>query len=118
MPPDTATATQVWTKRAKKGPLDPSYDGPYDIVERLGDSSLRIKVGEYADGRDRTEVRHWSSCYPMKPDSHLESTTRPALGRKPLDPKASEFRPNQEMTTRILPQRQCRLRNGPNVYAQ
>ena len=84
MPPATATCTHVWTKKEKRKPLDPVFDGPYRILERLGDTSLKIKVGEYVNGEPRTEIRHWRSCQPV-PFEPQEDGQRPKLGR----PKAS-----------------------------
>ena len=43
-------ATHVYTKRAKVTPLGKKYDGPFQILQRLGKSCLKIKVGEYSNG--------------------------------------------------------------------
>ena len=80
MPEITSTATHVYTKRQKPGPLDPLYDGPFPIVERLGDTSLKIQVGTYATGAPRIETRHWRSRQPAK-FTPLADATRPTLGR-------------------------------------
>ena len=80
MPPATKTCTHVWAKKQKRKPLDPVYDGPWKILERMGDSSLKLKVGHYADGRPRTEIRHWRSCQPVQAEE-IPDVSRPALGR-------------------------------------
>ena len=49
MPPATTTATHVYTKVAKHKPLEAKYKGPYKILDRLGKSCLRLKVGEFAN---------------------------------------------------------------------
>ena len=85
MPPSTQTCTHVWTQRAKRGPLDPAYDGPYPIIERLGDTSLKIRVGWLNNGKPREEIRHWRSCQPV-PYTPEESAERPALGRPRKSP--------------------------------
>ena len=96
MPDSTKTCTHVMVKRPKKHPLSRQYDGPFKIQDRLGDSALRIIVGEYANGTQRMEVRHWNSCYPYTPSAEIKEATRPALGRKPLNAKAAEFSPTND----------------------
>ena len=93
MPEKARTATHVWIKKAKTTPLSPLYDGPYKIIEKLGDSSLRIHAGHYANGRERIEIRHWNTCYPAIIAPGEEAAARPPLGRKPLNPKAPRFKP-------------------------
>ena len=100
MPPFTKTATHVMTKKAKVSPLGEKWDGPYKILERLGDSALKLMVGHYSNGSVRTEIRHWNTCYPLDPNSPLPTASKPSLGRKPLNPVAMSFRPDpafQEM---------------------
>ena len=80
MPQTTQTATHVYTKVAKKTPLGPVYEGPYEILERLGDTSLKLRVGTYANGQPRVEIRHWNSCQPAK-FTPEHSASKPNLGR-------------------------------------
>ena len=80
MPPSTSKCTHVWTQRMKRGPLDPAYDGPYELVERLGETSIKVRVGYYNDGRPRDEIRHWRSCQPCLYTPE-QSAARPPLGR-------------------------------------
>ena len=98
MPPSTQTAKLVMTKVAKPSPLGPAWDGPFRIVERLGDSALKLKVGHYANGQERTEIRHWNTCYPLDPNTPLQEAVRPFLGRKP-NVRTAGFAPDQEMET-------------------
>ena len=88
MPATAETCTHVYTKRAKVTPLGPRWDGPYEILERLGKTSLKLKVGEFVNGQPRTEVRHWRSCHPS-PFTPEDSASRPTLGR----PKNEEVEP-------------------------
>ena len=80
MPTSMDTCTHVYTKRAKVGPLEPRFDGPYEILERLGKTSLKIKVGEFVNGQPRVEIRHWRSCQPS-PFTPEHSAEKPKLGR-------------------------------------
>ena len=105
MPPFTQTATHVMTKKAKYVPLESKWDGPYLIKQRLGDSALKLLVGHFANGRERTEIRHWNSCYPLDPNSPLPTASKPSLGRKPLNAEATPFIPDpgvQEMDRDFL----------------
>ena len=79
MPESTRTCTHVWVKRAKKTPLGQDFDGPYEIVKRIGDTSLEVKVGEFVNGTAQTEIRHWHSCQPAPPPE--QPVSRPTLGR-------------------------------------
>ena len=73
-------ASHVYVEVAKKTPLGPNFDGPFEILERINDTSIRLKVGEYTNGQPRTEVRHWHSCQPYK-FQPTEEVSRPTLGR-------------------------------------
>ena len=92
MPHSTMIAKRVYTKKAKKSPLSPIWEGPYPIIERIGKSCLKIKTAEYKNGEPRTEIRHWSTCYPAHPED-TQSAVKPTLGRKPLNIHAEPFEP-------------------------
>ena len=85
MPSQCLTATHVYTKKAKKTPLSPISDGPYEIVKRIGKSCLEIKVGEYKNGTDRTEIHHWRNCTPYIAPDNCQDAVKAPLGRKPKD---------------------------------
>ena len=82
MPPSTAKATHVYTKKPKVTPLSGRYDGPYPIKDRIGKSCLQIQVGDTPAGQPRLETRHWKTCYPAIPDESTADAVRPVLGRK------------------------------------
>ena len=82
-PPAAQEATTVYVKRAKVGPLEPKWDGPYPIVNKLGKSCIEVKMGNLANGEPRTQVWHWSNCKPADVAEGEELSERPALGRKP-----------------------------------
>ena len=82
--PKTAEkCTHVYVKRGKVSPLGPPMHGPYKIEERLKDSSLKLFMGHYADGKPRYEVHHWHNCQPYELPEGEEAASRPALGRRP-----------------------------------
>ena len=81
-PPTTATATHVYLKKQKHGPLEPISDGPFRIVKRVGKSAINIKVGLYKDGTYRTEMHHWKNCYPIALLENTIDAEKPTLGRK------------------------------------
>ena len=76
-PPD---ATHVYTRQHKQYGLDPPFKGPFKILKRLSRSTVRIKVGTYADGSDRYEDRFWGDLKAVKLDN-VKEEERPKLGR-------------------------------------
>ena len=82
MPETTRTAMHVYTKVVKPIPLGPKWEGPYRILERMGETSIKIRKGYFTSGQPRTEIRHWRSCQPaaFEPEEDQEATA-PKLGR-------------------------------------
>ena len=80
-PESINTTTHVYLKVQDGRSLMPKYVGPMLIVDRPTKSTIKIKVGTYADGRDRVEEHHWQNCRPafVGPDTPLHQ--KPALGR-------------------------------------
>ena len=99
MPEAAKKATHVFIIRAKKTPLGKLHDGPFKIEERLGDSTLKIKVADYANGAPRFEIRHWNTCFPAPLDQNVIEDKRKPLGRKKLNVEATEFRPRNSVST-------------------
>ena len=91
--PDLSKVTHVRVERAKPGPLGHAWAGPFKIVERVGQACIRLKVGNFADGRPKYELQHWVNCKPCPPGPNIKEAQRPLPGRKPLNPEAKEFRP-------------------------
>ena len=84
-PESVKTASHVYTRRGKVTPLGHNFDGPFRITERIGNSSLKVKVGEFTTGKDRIELHHWANC---KPAAFLDTPVeaqRPIVGRKAKD---------------------------------
>ena len=92
MPNTTRTASHVYVRVQKPTPTGPLFKGPYEIVDRIGNSSITVSMGDYANGKPRTELHSWRNCQPAHLRPGTESATAPKLGRKPLNPDASEFR--------------------------
>ena len=98
MPPAVESATAVYVRRGKASTLGPTADGPFQIIERLGNSCLKLHVGSYADGSPRTEIQHWENCTPAFSAKESEMASRPALGRKP-EQSASEQSVNTDQSS-------------------
>ena len=80
-PASVDKATHVYVEVAKKTPLGPAFKGPFRIEERLGNSCLKIFVGNFKTGKPRYETVHWNNVKPMLLKSGAPEATRPALGR-------------------------------------
>ena len=73
--------THVYTRQHKQYGLDPPYVGPFKIKERLSRSKVRIIVGHYANGTERTEDRFWGDLKAIKLSPDVVEESRPKLGR-------------------------------------
>ena len=89
--PDFDKVTHVYIKRGKTTPLGPRFDGPFQIMERLSNSCLKIKVGMYASGEPKYEMQHLSNCKAVALGSDITPAQRPLVGRKKLNPDATKF---------------------------
>ena len=83
VPSNLDDVTHVRIRRHKQGPLAHTYEGPFEIVERVGKSCIRIRVGSYADGSPRYELQHWENAKPAVLSPDMEPAERKKLGRKP-----------------------------------
>ena len=81
LPPGT---THVFTKNHKTLGLDPSWSGPFPILESISRSQIRIKIGLTKDGNVRSEVRRLHDVKPAFMDESTPVAERPNRGRKPL----------------------------------
>ena len=97
MPPDVSSATHVYIRRGKTPPLGHNYDGPFEIEDRLSDSTIQVRVGSFADGRPRYEKHHWSNCKVAVTTSEV-TATKPNKGRKPSK-KMTRTTPTDPVTT-------------------
>ena len=88
LPPEI---THVYTKQHKALGLQPSFAGPFPLVERLSRSTIEIKVGHKINGEPIFEVRHLNDLKLANPESHIADATRAKRGRpKKQTPAISE----------------------------
>ena len=80
LPPGT---THVFTKNHKTLGLDPSWSGPFPVMEQISRSQIRIKVGHAKDGKVRSEVRRLHDVKPAHVAEDTPDAERPRRGRKP-----------------------------------
>ena len=71
----------IYLRNAKKSPLGATFEGPYPIIKRLGDSCLQVQVGLFADGTPRYDTVHWNNAQPAVMRAGTKSANRPKLGR-------------------------------------
>ena len=83
LPSAMKNATHVYVRRGKVAPLGPNFDGPCEIVERVGDHCLRVRAGYFANGNPRFELHHWNNVKIGHSRPDQQEYQRPALGRKP-----------------------------------
>ena len=93
------SATHVYTKQHDTRGLDSRYRGPFRILSRPTRTTAQIKVGEYKDRSDRTEVRHWGDMKPAKirEGEEVVEASRPRRGRPPKRTFRQE--PEEEVVT-------------------
>ena len=93
--PNTTDVTHVYVKKGKPGLLGKSFEGPFEIVERLGDTCIKVRVGTTAGGEPRFEVQHWNNVKPAHVHQGATTAERPLPGRKKLSPTAKPFIPTK-----------------------
>ena len=82
LPSTIHEATHVYIRRAKVTPLGPKANGPFRILERIGNSCLKLHTGQFtSNGSPRTEIQHWRRCIPVTLDTEHVDAQRPKLGR-------------------------------------
>ena len=89
-PESAKSATHVYTRIGNPTQLGPIYRGPYEVVERIGKSCLKVRVGNWANGNAQHELAHWNNCFPKFVPS--EPVEKPRRGRK-LNANAVPFVP-------------------------
>ena len=94
--PDLSDVTHAYVRRGKTTPLSHKFDGPFQIVERMGSSCVKLRVGSTAKGEPRFETQHWENLKPAHMRPEQEVAQRPTRGRKPLNPEAETFKPTEE----------------------
>ena len=100
--PDLEKVTHVHIRKGKTTPSGPRYEGPFKITEPIGNSCVRVRVGNFADGTPRLEVHHWENLKPSWIAPNSAPASKPNKGRKPLSAKAKTFIPQKR---NALPQK-------------
>ena len=72
---------RVYTRQHKALGLQPVFAGPFDIVERLSKSTVKLLVGNKVNGEPIYETRHLNDLKIQEPDSLLQPIERPKRGR-------------------------------------
>ena len=68
-------------KKGKTTPLGPTYEGPFPITQKYGDSCIQVQVGVYTSGTPRLITAHWNNCKPAVLKPGAPTATRTTLGR-------------------------------------
>ena len=96
--PKFPDVSHVYTREHQTTGLQPSYQGPFPVVERPSRSTAKIEVGVYKSGEKRYEIRHVNDLRPAHPDSFAAPFHRPKLGR-PARSAPVEGQPTTEAVT-------------------
>ena len=78
--------THVMVKQHKTLGLDPTWDGPFPVIEKISRSQIRIKIGLSKEGNIRSEVRRLHDVKPANMAEGAPDAERPRRGRKPRLP--------------------------------
>ena len=105
--PNTENATHVYVVNDKQTGMMSRYSGPYKILQRMSDSTIKIRVGFFAGGEERVEVQHWSRCKPAfvregQAEAEKSKLGRPTKTRPPSSEADSELtQPAVQTSTEI-----------------
>ena len=81
LPGIPADAKFAYTKQHQTTGLQPPYEGPFKIAEKLSRSTVKLEVGIFKDGRKRYEIRHANDLKFAHPKSLAAPILRPQVGR-------------------------------------
>ena len=59
----------------------PTYWGPHKIVERPSHSTVKVKVGNFANGAENIQTHHWSNLKPAEMREDTPEAVMPRRGR-------------------------------------
>ena len=85
-PPIPDDVTHVYTRQHQTTGLQPPFEGPFRVEERVSRSVWKIEVGSYKDGRKRYEYRHLDDLKFAHPNSLAAPAERAKLGRPTSNP--------------------------------
>ena len=106
---------RCYIKRGKVTPLGHSYEGPFEILERLGDSCIKVKVGHYASGQQREEIQHWQNAKPAHVAPNATQAEKPARGRKPARSEVGVRDPLPPTTPAVPPAPSHQTMKPPSI---
>ena len=81
LPEIPESVTKVYTRQHKATGLQAPFAGPFNIEERLSNSTIKIKVGNTVKGDPIYEVRHLNDVKLSHPESLTAEASRPKRGR-------------------------------------
>ena len=81
MPTTTETATHVYLKEDNPKGLLQSYRGPYRIVGRPSQSTIKVKMGTFKSGHENIQLHHWSNAKPAEMREDAVEAEMPKRGR-------------------------------------
>ena len=77
----TENARHVYIKKEDPSGLAARFEGPYPIVSRPSRSTIKVRVGSFADGSPRILEYNWNSCKIAHLREDAVEAERPKLGR-------------------------------------
>ena len=95
LPPGT---THVIARQHKTTGLDPSWSGPFPVLEKVSRSQILIKVGHYRDGSIRSELRRLHDIKPAHLEPGSAAAERPSRGCSPKSPTPTGVAGQQRST--------------------
>ena len=93
VPEPPHSITHVYTKQHQTVGLQPSYCGPFRIVDRPSRSQVKIQVGLTKQGLPRYELRSWRDLKVAPEGLDVPEASRPMRGRKPQKPSSPDDGP-------------------------
>ena len=90
--------TRVYTKQHKASGFEASYAGPFEIVEKISKSTIKIQVGLKANGEPIYELRHLNDVKLEHPNSLVAPAIRPRKGRPLKKPATNKENESSETT--------------------
>ena len=83
LPATTQNATHCYIKIDNPKGLLQLYDGPYRILDRPSESTIKVRIGTFKSGAENVQFHHWSNAKPAKlREDAVEGTMKPR-GRPP-----------------------------------
>ena len=87
--------THVYTKQHQTVGLQPSYCGPFRVVDRPSRSQVKIQVGLTKQGLPRYELRSWRDLKVAPEGLDVPEASRPMRGRKPTTSLSERQEPTE-----------------------